>query len=111
MSAFKIFIRRELAKPDLENKFKKWQTGQLAKIYPAPEKDQTLKQYVDANYKTYKTYQFKGLCDIQLVSRHKFKLILFKKSKSLGSENTFVLAFPPKYQASTGSHCGNKLIE
>jgi len=71
VGAFKIFIRRELAKPNLEEKFKKWQTGKIAKIYPTPEKDQTLKQYVDANYKTYKTYQYKGLCDIQLVSRHK----------------------------------------
>ena len=71
VGAFKIYIRRELAKPDLEEKYKKWQTGKIAKIYPSPEKDQTLKQYVDANYKTYKTYQYKGLCDIQLVSRHK----------------------------------------
>lgn len=69
VSAFKVHIRRELARDDLEQKYKQWQKGK--KAYPQPEADQSLREYIEQHYKTYKTYQFKGLCDMQLISRHK----------------------------------------
>ena len=69
VSAFKVHIRRELARDDLEQKYKQWQKGK--KAYPQPEPEQSLREYIETHYKTYKTYQFKGLCDMQLISRHK----------------------------------------
>ena len=54
VSAFKVHIRRELARDDLEQKYKQWQKGK--KAYPQPEADQSIREYIEQHYKTYKTY-------------------------------------------------------
>jgi DNA polymerase elongation subunit (family B) len=94
LEIFKKELQMRMAKPELYDKYKKWQCGKIVNLIPSPLKDEDNRQYVERNMKTFKTYHFKGISDMRLVKRHKlygfdnkkmhnFIAIIFKNTTAL----------------------------
>ena len=92
---FKKEIRRCLAGPELERKYKNYSKGKIQRIIPALENEnEGMKQYIRRNENTYVSYHYKGIADFRMVKRHKlygfdnkklynFVAIMFKNSTSM----------------------------
>ena len=100
MEMFKKELQMRMAKPELFEKYKKWQCGAMTNLIPPPLKDEDKRQYVDRNMKTFKSYHFKGISDMRLVKRHKlygfdnkkmhnFIAIIFKNTTALNKVKNF----------------------
>ena len=68
---FKKEIKDILAKKELTENYKRYNSGDQMFINPKPEKDQGNIEYVKNNYKDYDSYAYKGIVDFELVEKHK----------------------------------------
>ena len=69
--AFLKEINQELAAQELSDKFKKWQRGTIQKIFPVPEKEDTVQKYSARHSGDYRAYHSKAITSCRLVKRHK----------------------------------------
>jgi DNA polymerase elongation subunit (family B) len=71
VKGFKKHINGILATKELTDNYNRYISGQQSHISPRVEKDQSLKEYVNNNFKTYTSYPSKGIVDFELVEKHK----------------------------------------
>ena len=69
VKGFKKHINGILATKELTDNYNRYISGQLSHISPRVEKDQSLKEYVNNNFKTYTSYPSKGIVDFELVEK------------------------------------------